>query len=376
MSQQHIQTIARSSRLVLQHLADIDPVKLERVATRYRPVRHSRDWADVVSDPEVDIVVAGVLPELHPLIARACLERGKPIYVEKPLAPTTQECLEIAQLAEGRKLPVAVGFNRRFAPATAFIKRAFHAAKAPISAYYRLADDDRVRPPDQRWKTADRLLTETVHIFDLFSFLFESEPVDIYARESRPNDALVTIDFANGSRATILSSSYGSLAQPKEHLEAALGGAYLEMDDFVELRSFGAVDLAPVIRFAGRPYDDCDNRHVEAFAQDGLPALLALRRRYERALRDGGVLADSARPEAWAMTRKLLGTPPPPQINYASDKGWGAALENFCVAAIAGTPILNAAARDGNRATACAIAARRSIGSGNVVKLDPSAWLG
>ncbi len=376
MSQQHIQTIARSGRLVLQHLADIDPIKLDRVATRYRPVRHSTVWEEVVADPEVDVVVAGVVPNLHPKIARACIERGKPVYIEKPLAPTTVECLEVAQLAELCKVPVAVGFNRRFAPATVVMKQAIQAAGAPVSAYYRIADDDRVRPPDQHWKTIDRLLTETVHIFDLFSFLFTSEPVELYARESRPNDALVTIDYANGSRAAILSSSYASLAQPKEHLEVALGGAYLEMDDFVEVRSFGALDLPAVLRFAGRPYDDCDNRHVEDFARDGLVALIELRRRYERALRESGVLADSARPEAWVVAKNRLGTPPPPQINYASDKGWGAALESFCVAAMAGMLPGTATARDGNRATSCAVAARQSIASGLPVKLDPRTWMG
>lgn len=375
MRQQHIQTVARSGRLVLQHLADRNQQILTAIADRYQPVRRSTRWEEVVADPEVDVVVVGIVPEFHPVVTRAALANGKPVYVEKPLAPTVDECREVERLARTLNLPVAVGFNRRFAPATQFMARVFRRAKAPVSLYYRLADDDRIRPPEQHWKTVDRLLTETVHIFDLLSHLLAAEPMEIYARESRPNDALVTIDFANGSRATILSTSQASLAQPKEHLEAALGeGRFLEMDDYVEVRTSGFANLPGVQTFAGRAYDDCDNRHVTAFAQRGLSALLEQRHTYEKAMRESGVLANSGDQAAWAEARRLLGVPPPPQINYAPDKGWGAALEEFCAAIAARRTPDNATAREGNRATACALAARHSIQTRQPVTLDPASW--
>lgn len=375
MSQQHIQTVARSKQLVLQHLADIDPEKLETVASYYQPAQQSTSWEKVINDPEVDIVVAAVLPELHPEIARAAIKQGKPVYIEKPLAPNVAECLEVDRLSRQHGVPLAVGFNRRFAPATQAMAHAIAKTSQPVSAYYRIADDERIRPPDQRWKTGDRLLTETVHIFDLLSFLFHAEPVEIYARETRPNDAIVTIDFDTGSRATVFSSAHASLAQPKEHAEAALGeGRFFEMDDYVELRSYGLPDCEPVITFAGRPYDRCDNRHVDAFAKRGLAALTEQRRFYETAMRESGVLTDSADSAAQANAQQRLGNPPPPQINYAPDKGWGTALEHFCTSAATGQKPQNATARDGNRATACAVAARQSINSGQPVRLDPSLW--
>jgi predicted dehydrogenase len=360
MSQQHLQTIAHSPHLVLQQLADRDSAKLQRVAERYAPVRCSTRWEDVVADPEVEVVVAGVLPEFHPQIARAAIDQGRPVYVEKPLAPTPEECRFLQRLAEERRVPVAVGFNRRFAPATEVLQRAFRSTAGPATVYYRIADDDRVRPADQRWKNVDRLLTEAVHIFDLLTYLLGSEPVRIEARETRPNDALVLVDYASGSHAAVLCSSYGSLAQPKEHLEAILDRAAVEMDDFVEVRSYGLADVPAVTRFAGRAYDGCDNRHVADFAQRGLSALIEIRACYAAALHASGV---------------RLGDPPLPQINYASDKGWGRALESFCLAVAAGQRPSNATAADGNRATACAVAARRSLEWGLPVTLDPETWL-
>ena len=375
MSRQHIQTIARSPRLKLQHLADLDGEKLARVADAIRRFVGRLRWQDVVADPEVEAVVIGVVPRFHAEIARAALEHQKPVYVEKPLALRPEECLAIERLARARKLPVAVGFNRRFAPATEHLKRAFQAARSPVSVFYRISDDDRVRPPEQQWKKEDRLLLEAVHIFDLLTYLLAAEPVKIYACEARFNDALVTVEYENGSRATIHSSSYGSLAQSKEHLEALLDRGAVEMDDFVEIRSYGLPALAPVMRFAGRAYDGCDNRHVEDFARRGLAALLDFRGRYAQAMAAAGVLAERPAADAWDRAREHLGDPPLPQVNYAPDKGWGAALESFCLAVADGRMPRNATAIDGNRATFCAISARRSIETGEPVRLDPSLWL-
>jgi hypothetical protein len=62
-------------------------------------------------------------------------------------------------------------------------------------------------------------------------------------------------------------------------------------------------------------------------------------------------------------------------VNYASDKGWGSALESFCLAVAEGKTPRNATAIDGNRATECAASARRSIETGRLVQLDPRDWL-
>ena len=275
--------------------------------------------------------MVGVVPRFHAEIAQAALEQGKPVYVEKPLAPTPEECLAVQRLAWERKLPVAVGFNRRFAPATEMLVEAFRMARWPVSVSYRISDDDRVRPPEQQWKKEDRLLIEAVHIFDLLAYLLRTEPISVFACESRWNDALVTVEFEGGSRATIHSSSYGSLWQPKEHLEAVLDRGAVEMDDFVEVRTFGLGGLPAMARFAGRAYDDCDNRHVQDFAERGLAALLDFRCRYAQAMTAAGVLEEPPAADAWQRARWALGDPPLPQVNYASDKGWGPALESFCL---------------------------------------------
>jgi len=374
MRLQHIQTIARSDSLTLAHLSDRDPQAVEEVARRYPPGRTSTDWREVVGDPEVDVVVAGVAPTCHPEIARAAIEAGKPIYIEKPLAETLAEAVGIRRLAAGRKVPLAVGFNRRFAPAIKLIKRAFAERGGAASMLYRISDDDRVNPPARSWKDRDRLLIEVVHIFDLLAWLIGTEPVQVFGTEGRYNDTVVSLRYTDGSCASILSSPFGSLAQPKEHFEAILDRAGVEMDDFVEVRTYGLKGVPERAFFAGRSFDDLDNSHVDAFARRGLDAFGELRRRYNRAMSDSGVLADSGNKAAWDRAAELLGDPPPPQINYCCDKGWAEALEGFCLAALARQTPDNADAADACRATACAAAARESIEKGQPIQLDPHQW--
>ncbi len=375
MRRQHAQTIGRSDALVLHHLADKDTGALEQVARRYKPARTSTNWRDVVGDGEVDVVVAGVDPKYHARIALAALQAGKPIYVEKPIAETIEAALAIQRVWRRTGVPVAVGFNRRFAPAVKMLSEIFASTARPVSILYRISDDGRINPPQRAWKKQDRLLIELVHIFDLLSFLLGSAPAAVYAVEARFNDAVVTVQFADGSCASILSSSYGSLAQPKEQLEAVLDRAAVQMDDFVEVRTYGLAGFPQRSFFPGRSYDGCDNSYVEAFAERGLAAYLQLRKRYNDAMVASGVLTDSGDAEAWRRASGLLGDPPPPQINYCADKGWAEALESFCRCAAAGNKPPNADAADAARATACALAGRRSIGGGKPIRLDPARWL-
>ena len=374
MSRQHIQTIVRSENLSLYYLADQDRQRLEQVSLFYKPRKTTTRWQDIVEDQDVDILVAGIVPKFHPDIVKAALEKRKPVYIEKPLSENLVDGKVIQELSGQYDVPVAVGFNRRFAPATQHIKKAFQSAGRPITIFYRICDDDRIRPPSQNWKKQDRLLIEIVHIFDLLYYLIQAEPVSIYAVESRFNDALITIKFSDNSNATILSSSWGSLAQPKEHLEAVLDRANVEMDDFVEVRSYGNTSLSAKQCFQGRAYDRCDNSHVEAFAADGWAAMLKLRQFYYRAMRESGVLEDSSNTQSWEKANDLLGAPPVPQINYTSDKGWGIALEEFCERVIKKEEPANAGPVDGNRTIACAIAARSSIETGKPVVLRQSDW--
>ena len=65
---------------------------------------------------QADAVFVNSSTATHYAIVKECLEAGKDVYVDKPLAETVEQAEELAQLAESLDRKLMVGFNRRFAP--------------------------------------------------------------------------------------------------------------------------------------------------------------------------------------------------------------------------------------------------------------------
>lgn len=105
-------------------LYDIDVARARSVAASVGAVAFDRP-IDVIKSPLVDAVLIAAPGETHAEFTRACIEAGKPVFCEKPLAPTTEECFEIleAEMAYGSRL-VQVGFMRRYDRAYRSMKKA------------------------------------------------------------------------------------------------------------------------------------------------------------------------------------------------------------------------------------------------------------
>jgi predicted dehydrogenase len=73
-----------------------------------------RDVRELLDDPRVEAVDITLPHNLHYDVARAALERGKHVLVEKPMAGTSVECLELIALASARNLTFTVAENTRF----------------------------------------------------------------------------------------------------------------------------------------------------------------------------------------------------------------------------------------------------------------------
>ena len=83
------------ARGVLEHpaaeiagAANWRPESLAAFAERHGIARTTTDWRELAADPEIDAVVVGTPNSLHAEQAIACLEAGKHVLVEKPMATT------------------------------------------------------------------------------------------------------------------------------------------------------------------------------------------------------------------------------------------------------------------------------------------------
>ncbi|HIY14291.1 MAG TPA: Gfo/Idh/MocA family oxidoreductase [Candidatus Alistipes cottocaccae] len=93
-----------------------DAAKAADFARRHGVPRFYTDAAELIADPEVNIVYVATPHATHRELTIRALEAGKPVYVEKPMAMNHAECLEMIAAAEkyGQKLFVA--YYRRALP--------------------------------------------------------------------------------------------------------------------------------------------------------------------------------------------------------------------------------------------------------------------
>jgi len=89
------------------------PEKAERYAERHGIPTCHRDPADVIHDPQVDIVYIATPPGSHTEYALETIAAGKPVYIEKPMARTGDECRTINKEAVNKEVPVFVAYYRR-----------------------------------------------------------------------------------------------------------------------------------------------------------------------------------------------------------------------------------------------------------------------
>ncbi|GAA3110254.1 Gfo/Idh/MocA family protein [Streptosporangium carneum] len=85
--------------LDLRWLCDLDAARAAAVLGRYTTVRATTSYAEVLADPAVHAVAIATPAATHFDLARAALEAGKHVLVEKPLTATRAEGEKLVELA-------------------------------------------------------------------------------------------------------------------------------------------------------------------------------------------------------------------------------------------------------------------------------------
>jgi predicted dehydrogenase len=95
---------------------------LHRIGRRYPAVATTRDLEEVLASDDVEAVVIATPVSSHYPIARAALEAGKHVFVEKPLAGSSEAAIELARLAASRELVLMPGHTFLYSPPVNLIR--------------------------------------------------------------------------------------------------------------------------------------------------------------------------------------------------------------------------------------------------------------
>ncbi len=88
---------------------DADADKLTRIKKLFPEIVTTTRVDEVIEDPTIDAVTIATPVASHFYLASQCLQNGKHVLVEKPMAATSRECLELIRLAEEANLVLMVG---------------------------------------------------------------------------------------------------------------------------------------------------------------------------------------------------------------------------------------------------------------------------
>ena len=80
----------------------------------------SRKWytdaQELIDDPDVNAIYIATPPSSHATFAIMAMKAGKPVYVEKPLAASYEDCARINRISEQTGVPCFVAYYRRYLP--------------------------------------------------------------------------------------------------------------------------------------------------------------------------------------------------------------------------------------------------------------------
>src|SRR2546429_7800024 len=209
------------------HLAAIVQRSGTEAAEKYPDVQPVRSLDELLSIPEIRLVVIATPNETHYPFARQCLEAGRDVVVDKPFTTTLEEAVALVELAKKSKRFLTVYQNRRYDGDFQAIRQLVEAGALGRIVRFETAYD-RYRPQLKpgAWREAARpgsgiLFDIAPHLIDHAFVLFglpEAVTADVrIERENAVADVAfdITLHYPNSMRAALRSSILAAGRRPR-----------------------------------------------------------------------------------------------------------------------------------------------------------------
>jgi predicted dehydrogenase len=111
----------------LKSLCDASESRLNHMKRLYPELGTTQKFEELLADNEIDAVVIATPVRFHYTMAKAALNAGKHVFIEKPMARTEAEASELVSLAERQGLVLMIGHTFLFSPAVRRMKEIINA---------------------------------------------------------------------------------------------------------------------------------------------------------------------------------------------------------------------------------------------------------
>ena len=107
---------AKAEGSAIEAVMSRDKAKASSYAQRHNIKKWYTDAMDVIDDPNVDAIYIATPPSSHATYAVMAMKAGKPVYIEKPMAQSYDECMRINRVSRETGVPCFVAYYRRYLP--------------------------------------------------------------------------------------------------------------------------------------------------------------------------------------------------------------------------------------------------------------------
>jgi len=212
----HAKSIMADPRSQLVAVSDVNEDAARQLAASSGAKAMSSQ--DILADKSIDAVLIATSTDTHSGFIEATVAAGKAVLCEKPVDLNLERALACLDVANKAGRPVMIGFNRRFDPNFAALKRAFDAGEIGKGELLSVTSFDPAPPPVSYINVSGGLFRDmAIHDFDMACWIFGSAPVSVTAIGSSIVDpaigaagdvdtAVITLHFADGRIAVIKNS--------------------------------------------------------------------------------------------------------------------------------------------------------------------------
>jgi len=214
-------------------VCDLRADAAERNARRFGGTPYT-DFDEMLDREQPDGVIICIGPEQHAELALRMIERGLPVYTEKPPAPSAAKALEVARAAKAKDVLCVTAFKKRYAKVYLRAKEwlaGFPPAKRLALAMIRASGYYDPANPHK-----DLLLDFEIHTIDLIQYLF-GDATRVFAFAKDKHAYAISIEFACGAVGTLSTCDGRAFHLPTEKVELTVaGGNSMSIDNSCRYR--------------------------------------------------------------------------------------------------------------------------------------------
>ncbi|KAL4899000.1 hypothetical protein BDW74DRAFT_171838 [Aspergillus multicolor] len=174
----HIPFIIRNPEFRLYAIVQRAPREGNSAITDFPDAKVYNDAYGAIADGNADVLIITSMNDTHFPLAKAALESGKHVIVEKPFTITYADASELADLAEKTRLQLAVYHNRRWDSDFLTIRNLLSHSTNPLGkiirfrSHFDCAPNSRTAIESKKWRLASGVAGSGM-LFDLGSHLLD-----------------------------------------------------------------------------------------------------------------------------------------------------------------------------------------------------------